>query len=848
MRREDVEHALDALASDAPAPSADAASLIARGRRRILRQRLTVVGIALAVIATATSVGAVVSNNDTRRVVAPTTTTAPSAVGHARFIAVASSLEAWKCVNPLQHTDDGGRTWQTVAVRGDADVSNCTAIEGGYLWAADGSQIVRVRHMTDVQALPFPHINADEQLTRPLFVDAEHGWIQTYGNDKTQALYRTTDGGTTWSLASTRQGLGQLSFADSEHGASRYGNTVTVTSDGGQTWHTISGPDLPSTFKIAMRGQSIVAWGGSHIAGSQYRTLFALSSDGGKSWTRRNGPSGFERPNVQNTFDAADASHWAVASGRALRFTDDAGRSWQTRPDMPNMSDVGFIMSPTPDDLWVASSTGRILRSTDAGRTWSDVTNGAPSSSGTNTTTPTPSGGQTVVPAQLAFPGRTEGWICGLQVSYSTHDFDPYAEGTKQVSIPPNASAVSGEYPQDRLCAAAPGGNFWMVRDSANESLSEIVHVTIRSTGDETSVSPYNTDPFGRIEALDFVDANHGWALVAYHSVNFRTLYVTEDGGVNWSVLDQEAQIQSSLEFADTMRGWASGYALPTLATTTDGGRRWRTVAVPTPPGATQFTPLVPALVRGNVVIAYGAWGTDTAAELRPFVDVSIDGGRTWSLRSGPEGVTVPGGRATRIFSAADADHWVLGSANRLYVTDDGGRTWTESAQFAGLATITYVARPSAYAMFASGIADALGKSTVVLGTINGGESWRTVDERAPAGPPGDVASFPGGIIGCPTRTLTPAPPSIEIGRAAREYASFRNPTVSAVYRANATEGYYAELFRFNVGSCGPDTLANTWVAYVNGTPNTGPGGSTARVALALAHDGDGWHVFGRYP
>src|SRR5438552_3979929 len=71
MRRDDVEHALDALASDAPAPTAHVSTLIARGRRRIVRQRVLVIGIAAAAIATVAGVGAVANNDHETRVVAP---------------------------------------------------------------------------------------------------------------------------------------------------------------------------------------------------------------------------------------------------------------------------------------------------------------------------------------------------------------------------------------------------------------------------------------------------------------------------------------------------------------------------------------------------------------------------------------------------------------------------------------------------------------------------------------------------------------------------------------------------------------------------------------------------------
>jgi hypothetical protein len=115
-------------------------------------------------------------------------------------------------------------------------------------------------------------------------------------------------------------------------------------------------------------------------------------------------------------------------------------------------------------------------------------------------------------------------------------------------------------------------------------------------------------------------------------------------------------------------------------------------------------------------------------------------------------------------------------------------------------------------------------------------------------GPSGAVASFPGGIIGCPTRPLTPALPTNEIAQAALDYVKFPNPSVSAVYRASNEQGDFGRIFSFNVGSCGPGVADDTWVVYVHGVPNAGPAGSTAKVALVLAHYADGWHVFGRYP
>ncbi len=194
-------------------------------------------------------------------------------------------------------------------------------------------------------------------------------------------------------------------------------------------------------------------------------------------------------------------------------------------------------------------------------------------------------------------------------------------------------------------------------------------------------------------------------------------------------------------------------------------------------------------------------------------------------------------------------DHWQLSASNALYTTADSGDTWTQVADFAGVENITSVAFLTPEIGFVSVTGNPPNDfATAVLETSDGGDSWTNVDQQAPAEPPGGLASFPGGIIGCPTRPLTPGPPTFEIAQRAADYADVARYYVRNVYSGSSTQGEFASVFRFNVGSCGPNILENSYVAYVIGPPNAGPGGSTARVTLALAHYADGWHVFGRYP
>ena len=85
---------------------------------------------------------------------------------------------------------------------------------------------------------------------------------------------------------------------------------------------------------------------------------------------------------------------------------------------------------------------------------------------------------------------------------------------------------------------------------------------------------------------------------------------------------------------------------------------------------------------------------------------------------------------------------------------------------------------------------------------------------------------------------------AIENIRTERHY----NPTVDSVYRVGGPPaGTFASVFTFNVGSCGPSVVANTWVVELHGPIGQGGGGSTAQAQVVLAHYADGWQVFGRY-
>jgi photosystem II stability/assembly factor-like uncharacterized protein len=199
-------------------------------------------------------------------------------------------------------TTDGGANWIET---GDGNLP--AAIEGEGAFAASGTCIA-VQGKTDV-------------------------WFGT-GGAAVARVFRSTDGGETWKVASTpitagnpSSGIFSIAFKDARNGVivggdyKREGeasNNVATTTDGGATWILAKGP-RPSGFRSAVayapgtRGSMLVAAGPS---GSDY------SMDNGASWMSMDS-NGFHALSFARTGDG-----WAVGEGgRVAKFSGPLQRS-----------------------------------------------------------------------------------------------------------------------------------------------------------------------------------------------------------------------------------------------------------------------------------------------------------------------------------------------------------------------------------------------------------------------------------------------------------------------------------------------------------------------------------------
>ena len=416
MRRDDVEHALGALASEVPAPRADAESVVERGRRRTRKRQLTLLGFVVLMLAVVLAAGAIARSDERSPRAASVPTTVPSVdVGQRPTpmspraqpvpipLAFVSPTEGWLCSTPtMAYTTDAGESWKSVAVPSHppvpprSQVPVCAATPGGDAWMlttsgdADGLEVVHVSGAgRRVETSAFPPLRSDWTVRDLAFADPEDGWA--FASDAAGAasvMLDTTDGGRTWNddapvrgvtiFGSSRDGWAALELLPSE---------LAHTTDGGRNWERVE-LDYGSAGMlrpIGVRGDTVVALSWSP-ADSVSRNSFVVSKNRGGSSAYRRVPRDLATTPVEDiAASATDADHWQVATGNRLWTTDTGGRAWRQIAEFAGVSaitDVHFLTR----DIGFVSATGTgaaadgtvVWRTTDGGESWSLVASHAP--------------------------------------------------------------------------------------------------------------------------------------------------------------------------------------------------------------------------------------------------------------------------------------------------------------------------------------------------------------------------------------------------------------------------------------------------------------------------------------
>ena len=253
-----------------------------------------------------------------------------------------------------------------------------------------------------------------------------------------------------------------------------------------------------------------------------------------------------------------------------------------------------------------------------------------------------------------------------------------------------------------------------------------------------------------------FLDTRRAW--VTYYPEGERVTHLslvwrTEDGGVSWQAAPQVESVQTLdatfgpflFLFADELHGWlilsagaGMGHHYVEVYGTEDGGLSWERLIDPNSDQAANihYNP------KSGLAFADGQVGLMTfggGAYLKPFINWTRDGGRTWEQQELP----APMGERTLFdesvcttfsptpFSAKD---WLVavdcaplsspgGEAHSLFIyrTPDGGTSWTDTL-FLSMSALPPVSNSTSLFFLDRRVAWLLGRSIFL--TTDGGDLW----------------------------------------------------------------------------------------------------------------------------
>ena len=251
---------------------------------------------------------------------------------------------------------------------------------------------------------------------------------------------------------------------------------------------------------------------------------------------------------------------------------------------------------------------------------------------------------------------------------------------------------------------------------------------------------------------LTFVDAQNGWLMAhvdAGMMHDYVMVFATTDGGATWKRLvdpTNQALVQScgktGIVFTDAKNGWITGDCqgvqpgAPYLERTVDGGATWESVTLPAPNGAPaafegaatacglQDPPFVDA---ATTLMTVNCQNFDTGA-VAAYIYRTADQGKSWFSRSLPAGFEQASFVSARLgWIVAGGDGGGEGPFD-IWQTFDGAQSFNriETVDWSG--ELSFVTAREGWAVRK----DSQGAG-ILMHTTDGGQAWTQVDAQIAA-------------------------------------------------------------------------------------------------------------------
>jgi len=319
--------------------------------------------------------------------------------------------DAWAC--KIWHTSDGGSTWLVQNLPAKAGLIHSIYFQTSLIGWAIGVKNVNVGVFVDTQCAAYFTTDGGQTwvekfspeyklvFTDISFVDDNHGWLVGFASSSAEnggSVFRTVDGGATWSRIAEDHTLWQVEFVDTLKGyavgtayIAAWGPPVLRSLDGGITWKKVrmDKNELHGLYGLAVFEDKVLA------VGDKGYVATAVDPWGEYQWPH--GENLFTQKlisinyNFEDIYFANENKGWVVGQkitgpgeyGQVILNTDDGGETWSEQYYLSEefgspgfrLDAVQFVSETkgwaagTPVLYGQKKSTG-ILFTDDGGTTW----------------------------------------------------------------------------------------------------------------------------------------------------------------------------------------------------------------------------------------------------------------------------------------------------------------------------------------------------------------------------------------------------------------------------------------------------------------------------------------------
>lgn len=286
-----------------------------------------------------------------------------------------------------------------------AQVGWASGAKGTVLRTTDGGTMWQPRVVDGAADLDFRDVDA---------ISADSAYALSIGPGEASRIYKTTDGGRTWTLQLANHDpavfLDAMAFRDDRHGVafsdSTDGRFAIFTTTDGTRWQRIPDAQLPAALPgegaFAASGSNVALGPGGRIWIGTTKSRVLRSSDDGRTW--QVSPTPVATGDATGIFSIVfrDASHGIVVGGDYrqegqavdnVATTSDGGATWTLARGLSGFRSA-VVWLPGTGGGWLAVGPSGADWSSDDGRTWQ------------------PAGGDGYDALSLAPDGQT-GWATG---------------------------------------------------------------------------------------------------------------------------------------------------------------------------------------------------------------------------------------------------------------------------------------------------------------------------------------------------------------------------------------------------------------------------------------------------